>query len=140
MEVGSQLKKLREKHNMSQEDLSKRLNVSRQAIYKWESNKGYPDIENLIALSDIFNVTIDEIIRSDDQLREKINVGDKDESSFSDPGFYLGAIIAVIGILTDFGSVSTILMFLGLAIIIFYKDSLNVLKRLVKDIKETIRA
>lgn len=139
MELGNQLKRLREKHNMSQEDLSKRLNVSRQAIYKWESNKGYPDIENLIELSDIFNVTIDEIIRSDDKLKEKINVGDN-EDTFSDPGFYLGAIIAFIGILTDFGSVSTILMFLGLAIIIFYKDGLNVFKRLVKDFKETIKA
>jgi len=78
MKLGNQLKKLRKKHNMFQEDLSKRLNVSRQAVYKWESNKGYPDIENLIELSDIFNVTIDEIIRSDDKLREKISVGDNE--------------------------------------------------------------
>ncbi len=89
-------------------------------------------------MSDIFNVTIDELIRNDDKLREKINVGEND-STFNDPDFYLGATITIIGILTDFGFVSTIFMFLGLAIIIFYKDSLTLLKQLIKDFKKTIK-
>ena len=138
MELGNQLQKLREKHDMSQQDLAEKLNVSRQAIYKWEHNKGYPDIENLIALSDVFQVTVDEMIRSDDKLREKINV-DEDDSSFNDPGFYIGIVIMFIGILTDFGSVSTVLMFLGLAIIIFYQDGLTVLKRVIRDLKDAVK-
>ena len=138
MELGNQLQKLREKHDMSQQDLADKLNVSRQAIYKWENNKGYPDIENLIALSDVFQVTVDEMIRSDDKLREKINV-DEDDSSFNDPGFYIGMVIMFIGILTDFGSVSTVLMFLGIAIIVFYQDGLNVLKRVIRDLKDAVK-
>lgn len=138
MELGNQLQKLREKHDMSQQDLADKLNVSRQAIYKWENNKGYPDIENLIALSDVFQVTVDEMIRSDDKLREKINV-DEDDSSFNDPGFYIGIVIMFIGILTDFGSVSTVLMFLGIAIIVFYQDGLNVLKRVIRDLKDAVK-
>lgn len=138
MELGNQLQKLREKHDMSQQDLAEKLNVSRQAIYKWEHNKGYPDIENLIALSDVFQVTVDEMIRSDDKLREKINV-DEDDSSFNDPGFYIGMVIMFIGILTDFGSVSTVLMFLGIAIIVFYQDGLNVLKRVIRDLKDAVK-
>ena len=138
MELGNQLQKLREKHDMSQQDLAEKLNVSRQAIYKWENNKGYPDIENLIALSDVFQVTVDEMIRSDDKLREKINV-DEDDSSFNDPGFYIGMVIMFIGILTDFGSVSTVLMFLGIAIIVFYQDGLNVLKRVIRDLKDAVK-
>ena len=138
MELGNQLQKLREKHDMSQQDLADKLNVSRQAIYKWEHNKGYPDIENLIALSDVFQVTVDEMIRSDDKLREKINV-DEDDSSFNDPGFYIGMVIMFIGILTDFGSVSTVLMFLGIAIIVFYQDGLNVLKRVIRDLKDAVK-
>lgn len=138
MELGNQLQKLREKHDMSQQDLAEKLNVSRQAIYKWEHNKGYPDIENLIALSDVFQVTVDEMIRSDDKLREKINV-DEDDSSFNDPGFYIGIVIMFIGILTDFGSVSTVLMFLGIAIIVFYQDGLNVLKRVIRDLKDAVK-
>ena len=138
MELGNQLQKLREKYDMSQQDLAEKLNVSRQAIYKWEHNKGYPDIENLIALSDVFQVTVDEMIRSDDKLREKINV-DEDDSSFNDPGFYIGIVIMFIGILTDFGSVSTVLMFSWIAIIVFYQDGLNVLKRVIRDLKDAVK-
>ena len=44
------------------------MNVSRQAVYKWENNKGYPDIENLIKLSELYNVTLDELIKGDQSL------------------------------------------------------------------------
>ncbi|WP_018921740.1 helix-turn-helix transcriptional regulator [Salsuginibacillus kocurii] len=138
MELGSQLKRLREEYNMSQEELSKKLGVSRQAVYKWESNKGYPDIENLIELSEIFNVTIDEIIKKDDKLIKKINV-DEEKSTFSDAGFYVGLVIMFFGIFTNFGSVSTIFMFIGIAIIALYKDILNVLKDFIKDLKRTVK-
>ena len=45
MELGEQLQKLREQKNMSREELAQEMNVSRQAVYKWENNKGYHDIE-----------------------------------------------------------------------------------------------
>ena len=44
-----------------------------------------------------------------------------------------------IGILTDFGSVSTVIMFLGIAIIVFYQDGLNVLKRVIRDLKDAVK-
>ncbi len=47
---------------MSREELAGEMNVSRQAVYKWKNNKGYPDIENLIKLSERYNVTLDELI------------------------------------------------------------------------------
>lgn len=47
---------------MSQEQLADKLGVSRQAITKWETNIGIPDIENLIAISKLFNMTIDELL------------------------------------------------------------------------------
>ncbi|MFP3360578.1 helix-turn-helix transcriptional regulator, partial [Planococcus sp. SIMBA_143] len=50
MEFGNKLKKLRMDEGMSQEELSRELSVSRQAVYKWESNRGYPDIDNLIRI------------------------------------------------------------------------------------------
>ncbi|HBG5344311.1 TPA: helix-turn-helix transcriptional regulator [Clostridioides difficile] len=53
MNFGDNLKRLRKERNLSQEQLSEMLNVSRQAISKWESNKTYPDIENLMLLSHI---------------------------------------------------------------------------------------
>src|SRR5690625_5961176 len=46
--------------------------VSRQSISKWETNKNYPSIDIIINLSDLFNITIDELLRSDDELKEKV--------------------------------------------------------------------
>lgn len=57
------LKMLRKESNLTQEELAERLNVSRQAITKWESGDGTPDIENLKQISILFNTTIDELIK-----------------------------------------------------------------------------
>ncbi|MGX9758269.1 helix-turn-helix domain-containing protein [Clostridioides difficile] len=62
MNLGENLKKLRKERNLSQEQLAEMLNVSRQAISKWESNKTYPDIENLVLLRNLFNVSLDYLI------------------------------------------------------------------------------
>lgn len=62
MNFGDKIKKLRKGNNLSQEQLAEKLNVSRQAISKWESNKAYPDIDNLILLRNIFDVSLDDLI------------------------------------------------------------------------------
>jgi transcriptional regulator with XRE-family HTH domain len=71
MELGEQLQKLREQKNMSREELAQEMNVSRQAVYKWENNKGYPDIENLIKLSELYEITLDELIKNDRTFQKK---------------------------------------------------------------------
>ncbi len=62
MNFKENLKKLRKEKDISQEQLAEKLNISRQAISKWESGKAYPDIDNLILLRDIFNVSLDELM------------------------------------------------------------------------------
>lgn len=59
------LKMLRKQSNFTQEELAEKLYVSRQAITKWESGDGTPDIENLKQISIVFNTTIDELIKED---------------------------------------------------------------------------
>ena len=61
--IDQQLTKLRKKNNMSQEKLAELLGVSRQTIYKWENNKAYPDMINLVTLSDIFDISMEELIK-----------------------------------------------------------------------------
>ena len=56
------LQKYRKAHNLSQEDLAEKLQVSRQAVAKWEKGANYPDILNLTLLADIFGVTVDALI------------------------------------------------------------------------------
>ncbi|PFP08470.1 hypothetical protein COJ90_22235 [Priestia megaterium] len=65
MRLGEQIRKIRKNENLSQEQLGQKMNVTRQAIYKWESRKGYPDIQNLIMLSELFEISLDELIKVD---------------------------------------------------------------------------
>ncbi|PGL69329.1 helix-turn-helix transcriptional regulator [Bacillus sp. AFS055030] len=72
MIFSKRLKDEREKRGWSQNDLAEKIHVSRQTVSKWETEKNYPSIEVLIKLSDLFDITIDELLRSDDELKEKI--------------------------------------------------------------------
>ena len=62
MTFGEKLSSLRKQANLTQAELGNRINVSRQAITKWEKNVGLPDLDNLKKLSAIFNVGIDELL------------------------------------------------------------------------------
>lgn len=60
--IYNQLKKARENKGLSQLEVSKQLNISRQSISKWENNRGYPDIDNLIKLSEIYDISLDDLL------------------------------------------------------------------------------
>lgn len=62
MEFHEKLKQLRTKNEYSQEQLAEMLNVSRQAITKWESGKGMPDISNIKMIASLFGVTLDSLL------------------------------------------------------------------------------
>ncbi|SRR5699024_9958725 len=72
MSLGEKIRDCRKQQNLSQEQLAKRLHVSRQAVTKWETGRGFPDIENLIALSDEFGLSLDELIKNDLSVQKKI--------------------------------------------------------------------
>ncbi len=80
MRFCDKLQKLRKENNITQEGLADKLNVSRQAVSKWESGSGYPDTEKLIMISKIFKVSLDELINDGELERkdidEKINIKD----------------------------------------------------------------
>ena len=65
MEFGEKLQELRKTRNLTQEELAESLYVSRTAISKWESGRGYPSIDSLKEISCFFDVTIDELLSSE---------------------------------------------------------------------------
>lgn len=69
MNLGETIYKLRTQANLSQEELANQLEVSRQSVSKWETNSSIPDLDKLIKLSEIFGVTIDEMVKT--EKREK---------------------------------------------------------------------
>ncbi|WP_283747418.1 helix-turn-helix domain-containing protein, partial [Bacillus cereus] len=93
MSLGQQLKKFRESQNLSQEDVAKKIGVTRQAVYKWENDKSYPDIDNLIILSEFYNVTLDDLIKGNDSFKKKIKIDDENYVSF-----YISFILIFVGI------------------------------------------
>ncbi len=69
--VGDRLLKLRNEKGMTQEDLAEYLNVSRQSVSKWELNKTLPDVEKLTQLSELYEVTLDYIVKGVAELPEE---------------------------------------------------------------------
>ena len=68
MTLGQKLKEIRKKFGLSQEQLAEIMNVSRQAITKWETDAGLPDTENLKELSRIFGISIDYLLDNNNEL------------------------------------------------------------------------
>ena len=68
MEFNEKLQELRKQKGLTQEELAQVLYVSRAAVSKWESGRGYPNIDSLKAIASYFSVTIDELLSSDEVL------------------------------------------------------------------------
>ena len=64
--INMNLKNLRNHHGYTQEDVAEHLQVSRQAVAKWEKGESMPDIENCMALAKLYNVTLDNLVNFDD--------------------------------------------------------------------------
>ncbi len=69
MTFGEKIQKLRKEAGLSQEELSYQLQVSRQAISKWERDNGYPETEKIIRMSKLFNVSLDYLLSDEDTKR-----------------------------------------------------------------------
>lgn len=94
MTFAEKLKNIRKQAGMSQEQLAEKLGVSRQAVTKWETDAGIPDIENIMAISALFDISIDELLSNEkdakkttDYLFESITEYDIDEPKRFDMKF-----------------------------------------------------
>ena len=70
MDFGDKLKQYRINEGLSQEQLAEKIGVSRQAITKWETKRGLPDVENMIILAELFKLTLDELVLSEVRRQE----------------------------------------------------------------------
>lgn len=83
MTLGQKIFELRNEQKMSQGDLAEKLNVSRQSISKWETDASVPELDKLLMLSDLFHITMDELVK--DELPEKSTDGEKESTEKSSP-------------------------------------------------------
>jgi len=71
MNLSSQIKKYRDRDQLSQEELAEKIYVSRQTISNWENERSYPDIHNLLLLSVLFDVSLDQLVKGDVDIMKK---------------------------------------------------------------------
>ena len=74
MEFNNKLYELRKQKGLSQEELAGRLNVSRQTISKWEVGESAPDMDNLVSISELFGVSLDELVLDKTSEKEQPSV------------------------------------------------------------------
>lgn len=114
MEFNNKLYELRKQKGFSQEELANRLNVSRQTVSKWEVGDSTPDMEKLVAISDLFGISLDELVldkapsqpeqvpvKADLYTDIKENVLTEDNKKKAKKGLKIAAIIAGVILLID---------------------------------------
>ena len=112
MTLGEKIYKLRTEKNLSQGDLSEMLEVSRQSVSKWENGAATPDLDKIIKLSEIFGITIDELVKNEDvsasstEEPKSTNVIIKKESHFPTRKIFGTALL----------SLSVVIMFMCFAL------------------------
>lgn len=108
MEFNEKLQKLRASQNLTQEELAEKLFVSRTAVSKWESGRGYPSIDSLKVIAKFFHVSIDELICQEEML--SLAEEDKKESGRRTTVLICGildCLLALLFFLPVFGEAGT---------------------------------
>ncbi len=77
MRISKKIKQIREQKGISQEKLASDLAVTRQAVSKWENGKAIPDIENLMYISDLYGVSLDDLVKGDSAVGRKVAADSK---------------------------------------------------------------
>ena len=109
MEFGEKLQRLRKDKSMSQEQLAEHLNVSRQAVSRWEKNVVLPDVCNVIAISELFDVSIDYLLKSESVYKKEICCSNYNEER----KFLKEKLRIFVGIsFSIFGSLSILILFI----------------------------
>lgn len=67
MELGTQIRKYRNERTLSQEALAEKVYVSRQTVSNWENDKSYPDVNSLVLLSEVFEISLDQLIKVEEK-------------------------------------------------------------------------
>ncbi len=136
MKISEKIKSARAKSGLTQEDVAESLEISRQTLSNWENAKTLPDISSVIKMSDLYQVSLDELLKGDVTMTKKI---EKDEKTLENNNrafkfiIILAAIIIIARIIGNFvrGPVSDFItgaspfVLLGLGIIAFAAYSEN---------------
>lgn len=103
MSFGENLRNVRKKKNITQEDLAEILGVSRQAISKWESDNGYPETEKLLVISEVLNISIDSLLHGGSTLDVKQEIAEVESVKASNKLYIIDANKRKLAAFEEFG-------------------------------------
>ncbi len=99
MKFNQKLINLRTQKNLSQDELGKELKVARQTISKWESGETTPSMKRLVQMSDLFEVTLDELIKGEEDKFKKLEILNKKAQKLANYITIMGTLILILMII-----------------------------------------
>ena len=102
MEICERLKEARKNTGMTQEQVAEKIMVSRVTLSHWENGKSLPDIASLINLSNLYNISLDELVKGDSKMTDKVKKDAKNSQVNSRLILTTGILIIVVGIIYAF--------------------------------------
>lgn len=107
MNIGEKIRNAREENNLTQAQAAESLMVSRQTISSWENGKSLPDILSVIRMSDLYKMSLDELLKGDKAMMEKIEKDAEIQKverkliKYSGIGIFLWVVIFVLHLIVD---------------------------------------
>ncbi len=133
MELGRQIKKYRGELGLSQEMLAEKIYVSRQTVSNWENDKNYPDINSLLRLSEVFEVSIDILIKGDvEKMKEEIRQQDRQQfemDSYIFSALMLAVLLTPVPLLHYLDNLGIVLWAVLLGVTVYFASRVEKMKK-----------
>ena len=117
--IGKFILELRKENNMTQADLAKKLQVTDKAISKWERGLGFPDINSIPKLAEVFEVSVDELMQVKTETKENMSKNKIDEivdTALKGVGVAMGIAVTVLSVLGELeANTAFVMLGIGLA-------------------------
>ena len=120
MKLGDKLKEARTNANLKQDELAERIGVSRQTISNWENNRSFPDIGSLLKLSDLYSISLDEMLKQDRGVVQQLEDLAEKHRNFWQMMLEIAIILELLGnflYTQEFIAVGTIIGYAGIALL-----------------------
>ena len=133
MELGRQIKKYRGELGLSLEMLAEKIYVSRQTVSNWENDKNYPDINSLLRLSEVFEVSIDILIKGDvEKMKEEIRQQDRQQfemDSYIFSALMLAVLLTPVPLLHYLDNLGIVLWAALLGVTVYFASRVEKMKK-----------
>lgn len=133
MEIGKRIKNLRTEFKLSQDVLAEKIYVSRQTISNWENDKSYPDLKSLVLVSNLFHITLDELVKGDiEEMKQELKIEDIKQFNQASNIFavlLLSVIILPVPLFKFLGNIGWIIWGIIFAFSFYYSIKVEKLKK-----------